>query len=100
MKEGVKTLSEQVEKKADDAALKATLADLRSSRKAMAEATDRFHDSLASFLTPTQQAKLALGMAERMRGARGGRGPGMGDRRQRGASAPKEPPAGGNDDGE
>ncbi|MDE2509682.1 MAG: hypothetical protein KGL74_01050, partial [Elusimicrobia bacterium] len=63
--------------------IKATLASLKSARQEMTSEQEKFHDGLASFLTPTQQAKMVLGMAKHMRegmmqgpGGRGWRGRG------------------------
>lgn len=80
MRDGVKKLHAQVEAKASDADLKATLASLKENRKAIEAAQEKFHESLASFLTPTQQAKMVLGMAHRMHERMDGRGR-MGGRR-------------------
>jgi Spy/CpxP family protein refolding chaperone len=66
MKDGIKKLHEQVKAKASDEDIKATLASLKTSRQDMTAAQEKFHESLAAFLTPTQQAKLVLGMAKRM----------------------------------
>lgn len=85
MKELLEKLHKQVEDKASDGDLKATLDALKASRKSMADAQESFHATLAGFLTPTQQAKFVLGAAAQMRhrmggrGGRGGRG-GHGDR--------------------
>jgi Spy/CpxP family protein refolding chaperone len=75
LKAGMKSLHEQVKAKAADADIKATLDSLKANRQAMAAEQEKFHESLAAFLTPTQQAKMVLGMAQRMRqGGPGGRG--------------------------
>jgi Spy/CpxP family protein refolding chaperone len=66
MKAGIKTLRDQVKAKAADADIKATLESLKAARQAMSAEQEKFHESLASFLTPTQQAKMVLGMAKRM----------------------------------
>jgi Spy/CpxP family protein refolding chaperone len=54
-------LGEQVKAKASDSDVQASLDALKADHKAVAEADQKFHESL-SFLTPTQQAKMLLGM--------------------------------------
>jgi Spy/CpxP family protein refolding chaperone len=66
LKAGIKTLRDQVKAKASDDDLKATIASLKAVRQEMTAEQEKFHDSLASFLTPAQQAKMILGMAKRM----------------------------------
>lgn len=81
MRDGIAKLGDQLQDKASDGDIKATLDSLKSVRQAMSAEEEKFHDSLASFLTPTQQAKLVMGMAqhmhERMMGPNGPHG-GMG----------------------
>jgi len=62
----LKKLHEQVEEKASDADLKATLDELKAQRKTVMAEEETFHGTLAGFLTPTQQAKMVLGMMHRM----------------------------------
>lgn len=66
MRDGLTKLGDQVQDKASDSDIKATLDSLKSVRQAMTAEEEKFHDTLASFLTPTQQAKLVIGMAKRM----------------------------------
>ncbi|NNN06992.1 MAG: hypothetical protein HKL90_13935 [Elusimicrobia bacterium] len=68
-------LRQQLDAKASDDDVKATLAQLREARRQMRAQEDKFIDSASSFLTPTQQAKMLLG-AMKMHGRRHGRGPG------------------------
>jgi trigger factor len=64
--------------------IKATLEHLRADHRAMLDSQEEFERNLASFLTPTQRAKLLLGFAGHhrpMRGEgrdKGGEGPGDG----------------------
>lgn len=83
MKDGVKKLEDQLKAKASDAELQATLDSLKAARKEMSAEQERFHESLASFLTPAQQAKMVVWMGHKMHERmehRGGprRGPRMG----------------------
>jgi Spy/CpxP family protein refolding chaperone len=72
MRDDLKKLHEDVRSKASDDDLLADLAALKSARKAMAEENEKLQDALAAILTPTQQAKLALGMARMMNQRRQG----------------------------
>lgn len=84
VKAGMEKLRDQVKSKAADADIKATLADLKTQRAAMQAEESKFHDSLAGFLTPTQQAKMLIGMMARhhaMMENRGGHGRWGGKRR-------------------
>lgn len=83
-KDTMKKLGEQLKSKAPDAEIQASLDALKSAHKEIAAEDEKFRDGLASFLTPTQRAKMTLGMAMRMRrelgeheehGPRGKRGP-------------------------
>jgi Spy/CpxP family protein refolding chaperone len=85
----VKKLAGQIKDKASDADVQGSLDALKAARRAMAAAQDKFQDSLEGFLTPTQRAKMAVGMAMRMRQGPGG---GRGGPRRRGG------PRGGDDD--
>ena len=77
-------LREQVDSGASDNDIKATLEHLRADHRAMPDSQEEFERNLASFLTPTQRAKLLLGFAGHhrpMRGEgrdKGGEGPGDG----------------------
>ena len=82
LKDSVKKLAEAVKAKASDDELQAALAALKAARKAMFDENEKFEANLASFLTPTQQAKAALGAAMTMRNRfEGGRGDRGGDDR-------------------
>lgn len=85
LKGDMKKLHDQVEAKASDSDVQASLDALKADHKAVADEEGKFQDSL-SFLTPTQRAKLLFGAMhmrrERMeRGKRGPKGPekGKGD---------------------
>jgi len=109
MRKGMDKLRDQVRGKASDDDVKATLETLKAARKSMREQEEKFEESLASFLTPTQRAKMLMGMLmhERQRGGprgrggdRGGRGDG-GGRRDGGGGGPGGDgggPGGGNDE--
>jgi Spy/CpxP family protein refolding chaperone len=75
MKDGIKKLADQIKNKASDADIQASLDALKASRKAMADEQEKFHDALASFLTPTQRAKMLVGAAMKMHRERGEHGP-------------------------
>lgn len=74
MRTSMAKLRQQLDAKASDGDIKATLAQLREARRQMMAQEEKFADSVASFLTPTQQGKMLLG-AMKMRGRRRGRGP-------------------------
>jgi Spy/CpxP family protein refolding chaperone len=59
-KETLKKLHGQVEAKASDDEIKATLADLKAGHKAMMDQREQFQSQKADILTPTQQAKMLL----------------------------------------
>ena len=65
-KDTVKKLAGQLKIKAPDADIQASLDALKAARQAIAAEDEKFHDGLASFLTPTQRGKMAVGMAMRM----------------------------------
>jgi Spy/CpxP family protein refolding chaperone len=65
-KDSMKKLHEQVEAKASDDEIKATLADLKAGRKAMMDQREQFQSQKADLLTSTQQAKMLLGAMKRM----------------------------------
>jgi Spy/CpxP family protein refolding chaperone len=77
LKAGVRKLHDQLEDKAPEKDIAATLEKLSASRKALRAEEDKFEAATASILTPTQRAKMVVGMAHGMRGGRG-RGPGKG----------------------
>jgi Spy/CpxP family protein refolding chaperone len=81
-KDAMKKLAEQLKSKAPDADIQTSLDGLKAAHKAIAAEEEKFRDGLASFLTPTQRAKMAVGMAKRMqeRGPRGKHGPKGGDK--------------------
>ncbi len=89
-------LAEQVRAQASDSDITASLDALKAAHKAIAEEETRFRDGLASFLTPTQRAKMALDAMRRMRRARGATGP----RRQGPPDGGQPAPTGGDDAGE
>lgn len=77
LRDGMKKLMGQLKDKADDKEIAATLDDLESAHKAMEEENHKFAASTAGYLTPTQRAKMLVGMMMRMRqGGRQGRGGG------------------------
>jgi len=53
-------LKDQIEDKAADSEIKATLEELHASRKAMMEQMQKFEHEKDSILTPTQEAKMML----------------------------------------
>ncbi len=66
-------LQDQLEDKASDKDIAATMDKISSVRKAMRADEDKFEASLASILTPTQRAKMMLAMKAHMGGGmRGG----------------------------
>ncbi|MDE2313567.1 MAG: hypothetical protein KGL04_05285, partial [Elusimicrobia bacterium] len=70
----MKTLREQVEKKASDKDIQATLDKLKQDRQAMGDAiktAETKFEADTSFLTPTQRAKMLLGRMRRIRRMRG-----------------------------
>jgi Spy/CpxP family protein refolding chaperone len=82
VKESVKKLAEDIKAKASDDELQSALAALKAARKAMFEENEKFEAKLATFLTPTQQAKMAVGAAMMMRNrGEGGHGDRGGDDR-------------------
>ena len=68
LRDGVTKLKDQLEDKAGEDQLKATLDQVEKSRKDLRAEMDRFHDSLKGVLSVTQQAKAAVAMAEMMKG--------------------------------
>ncbi len=84
MRDGMKKLAGQVKDKADDKEIAASLDALESGRKDIEEENHKFSAATAAFLTPTQRAKMLIGMMRRQgMGARqrpgaGRRGPGAG----------------------
>ena len=63
-KELHKKLQDQVDKKASDAELQATLSDMEINHKAMREQMEKFRQQREAVLTPMQRAKSALAMGE------------------------------------
>lgn len=74
----MRKLSDQLEDKASEKDLSASLDKLKAAHKAMGAEREKFMDSMAQVLTPTQRAKMAVGMMRHMRGGPGGRGMGHG----------------------
>ena len=93
LKDGIKKLAGQIKSKATDADIQASLDSLKTARKAMADEQEKFHDGLAAFLTPTQQAKMAVGAAMRMHREREEHGP-------KGKHGPKGADKGGDEKGD
>lgn len=87
LKGDMKKLHEQVNSKASDSDVQASLDSLKADHKAVADEEGKLQDSL-SFLTPTQRAKLLFGAMhmrrERMMGGKGRRGPKDGDEEKKG----------------
>ena len=73
-------LQDQLEDKASEKELAATLDKIAASRRMMREAEEKFEASLVSLLTPLQRAKMLVAMKEHGGGMRGRGMPG-GDRR-------------------
>lgn len=59
-------LGDQIEDKASESEIKATLEELHSSRKAMKEQMEKFDHEKDAILTPTQRAKMMLWKMHRM----------------------------------
>ena len=79
VKAAVRKLHDQLEDKASEKDLSATLDKLVAARKAMRAEEDKFEATLSAALTPTQRAKMVVAMAGHMRGKggpKGGRGHG------------------------
>ncbi len=85
----MRKLQDQLEDKASEKELSATLDKLVAGRNALRDAEDKFEAALTSILTPTQRAKMAVAMRGRMGKMHGGKmrggkkmggGPGRGDR--------------------
>lgn len=77
----MRKLSDQIEDKASEKDLSATLDKIVAARKSMRAEEDKFEAALTSILTPTQRAKMLVAMKGRM-GKHGGKmGPGkMGEK--------------------
>jgi Spy/CpxP family protein refolding chaperone len=83
MRDGMKKLAGQLKDKADDKEVASALESLEGTHKAIEEENHKFNAATAAFLTPTQRAKMLLGMMARMRqggrrGPGGRKGPGQG----------------------
>jgi Spy/CpxP family protein refolding chaperone len=72
VRDAMTKLDDKVKDKAPDADIQAALDAVKAAHKAIAAHQEKFHETLASFLTPTQQAKMLLDMAARMRAGRKG----------------------------
>lgn len=103
----LKTLGEQIKSNAGDSAVQGTLDQLKSLEKSVQAESEKFHQTLASFLTPTQQGKMLVGMMMHMgprhpMGAQGGMGMsgGMQGNSQGQTPAPASEPEGGSEQGE
>lgn len=86
MHDGMKKLGEQLKSTADDKDISASLDALKAARASVQAEQDKLDATLKAFLTPTQRAKLLMGMMMHMRHEGGpwggrrmgrGRGPGM-----------------------
>lgn len=78
----MRKLSDQIEDKAPEKDLSATLDKIAAARKSMRAEEDKFEAALTSILTPTQRAQMLVAMKGRM-GKHGGKvagGPGRGGR--------------------
>lgn len=91
LRDGMKKLHGQVEAKASDADIKATLDSLKSTRKDMEAAQEKLHAEVSTILTPTQQAKMLLGMMHRMH-ERMGEGKGRWGRGEKGEKGERRGP--------
>jgi len=67
-KDLMKKLEGQVKDKASDSDIQATLADMRSNRKAIADQMEQFQNQKDGILTPTQQAKMLIARMKHGRG--------------------------------
>jgi len=65
-------LRQKVDAKASDSEIRTVLDKLSADRKAIQEAQESMTKKMKSILTPTQQAKMLLGVAHHMEGMRGG----------------------------
>lgn len=77
----MRKLSDQLEDKASEKDLSATLDKIVAGRKAMRAEEDKFEAALTAILTPTQRAKMLVAMKGHMGGKPGGKmggGPGHG----------------------
>lgn len=73
----MRKLSDQLEDKAPEKDLSATLDKIAASRKSMRAEEDKFEAALASILTPTQRAQMLVAMKGRMgKHGKGKMGPG------------------------
>lgn len=70
----MRKLKDQLEDKASDKELSATLGKLAEARKKMRAEKDKFEAALSSILTPTQRAKMAMKMKGRMGKMHGAKG--------------------------
>jgi len=100
MRDQMQKLQDQVQKKAADKEILFSLNALKSIRKAMQDENEKYDDSLAGFLTPTQRATMAggmmgLGMMHAGMGRPPSQGPGAGDKGMGQQGQPNPPsPAG------
>ena len=74
----MRKLGDQLEDKASEKDLSATLDKIKAGRRALRDAQDKFEADAAAVLTPTQRAKMVVAMGRMMKGGmRGHGGPGM-----------------------
>lgn len=78
MRQSVDKLRDQVKSKASDGEIQATLNEIEQAHKAAEAAEDRFKADTASFLKPSQRARMWLDLMGHMRGK--GRWKGRGNR--------------------
>ena len=85
LKSAMRRLRDELEDKAPDAEIQATLDKLEKTHKAMQAEGEKMKASLSAVLTPTQKAKMLMGMMARMHaGGPGGPGGWMGHHGGRG----------------
>lgn len=97
LKAAMRRLGDQLEDKASEKELSATLDKIKSGRRALRDAQDKFEADSAAVLTPTQRAKMVVAMGHRMKGGRGhgfgrgGRGHGGWGEHERGGGEGRGP---------
>ncbi len=70
-KKAMETLRSQLDSKAGDSAIQATLDQIKQNEKAMEGVRESFRSEIDTFLTPTQKAKMVTEMGDRMKEHRG-----------------------------
>lgn len=74
LKAAMRKLGDQLEDKASEKDLTATLDKIKAGRRALRDAQDKFEADSAAVLTPTQRAKMVVAMGHMMKGRMHGRG--------------------------